>query len=95
MADTPDNPHPRLRKELILFGVLLALGLFALPVAVYLVGNAIFGAYADGDYFDFAAALWSRLSGLDAASWFLVLSPYLAWQALRFSVHAFRRPPAG
>lgn len=93
MATTSET-RSLLRRELILFVVLLAVGCLVLPVAIYAVGNAIFGGYADGDYFDFAAAQWSRLAGGDPASWFLVFSPYLVWQVLRFSIRAFRRPAA-
>jgi hypothetical protein len=86
----------RLKKEAILFGLLLAFGLLLLPVAIYLVGNSVFGDYGDGGIADFFAAVFTRLLSADLATLFLVLSPYLIWQTLRLSIVALRwRVPTG
>lgn len=93
------EPHKagasRLKKEAILFGVLLAFGLLLLPVAIYLVGNTVFGDYGDGVITDFFASVVARLLAGDLAAVFLVLSPYLIWQTLRLSIAALRRRTPG
>lgn len=74
----------------------LFLGLVLLPVAIYLVGQAIFGEYGGAGFGDFYSGLSSRIRGGDAAAWFLVLSPYLGWQTLRLIALGWRlagRPP--
>lgn len=81
----------RLRKESILFGLLLLCGLLLLPVAIFLVGNSIFGSYGGGGLMDFFGALFARLAAADLAALFLVLSPYLIVQVLRLSAAALRR----
>ena len=68
------------REAALLTGFLL-LGLVLLPVAIYLVGQAIFGDY--GGFSHFSSELSSRIRAGDGAAWFLVLSPYLGWQTLR------------
>ena len=83
------------REAALLLGFLF-LGLVLLPVAIYLVGQAIFGEYGGGGFAHFYSALSSRIRGGDTAAWFLVLSPYLGWQTLRLVALGWRfagRPP--
>jgi len=80
----------RLRKESILFGLLLLAGLLLLPALIYVVGKAIFESYGGGSMMDFMRQLFGRLGAGDASAFFLVLSPYLVWQSLRLSVAALR-----
>ena len=77
-------------REAVLLVGLLFLGLVLLPVAVYFVGQAIFGDYGGGSYGHFYSELSGRIRGGDAAAWFLVLSPYLGWQTLRLIALAWR-----
>ena len=81
------EPHSKVRRiiaretaQLLGFSFL---GLVLLPVAIYLVGKAIFGDYGGGSFGHFYSDLSSRVRGGDPAAWFLVFSPYLAWQTLR------------
>lgn len=83
--------NPAIRKEAILFVVLLFVGIVLLPLAVFLVGQSVFGAYGGAGYGDFFGSISARLRGRDGVAWFLVLSPYLAWQCLRLTVRAWRR----
>ncbi len=52
MATTDDNelePGPsRARRELILYSVALACGLFVIPLLTWMVGNRILGPYTHG-----------------------------------------------
>jgi hypothetical protein len=76
----PAAPH-RLRFELILASVWLAVGLFVLPAVIYAVGILLLGPYGDGPgengqglgrfYTDFFA----DLAGPTARTWALALGP--------------------
>ena len=68
-----------------------------LPIAVYVVGQAIFGEYGGLSYGQFFSDLSGRIRSGEGAAWFLVLSPYLGWQTLRFVKKAFSTEgqPAG
>ena len=72
-----------LRKELLLLAGFLFLGVGVLPIAVYFVGQAIFGEYGGQGYGEFFGDLIGRIAAGQGAAWFLVLSPYLGWQMLR------------
>ena len=74
----------------MLFLWLLLAGLFLLPLAVYLVGSALFGEYGGSEFSAFYGTLHSELRGGTPSVWFLVLSPYLIWQLLRLTLQAFR-----
>lgn len=78
-------------KELATFAILFFVGLVLLPIAVYLVGNAVFGGYEDGGFSTFYGALHSDLRDGAVPVWFLVLSPYLVWQLLRLTVWGYRQ----
>lgn len=79
------------RKELALLSGLLFFGLVLMPIAIFAVGQSIFGAYGGHGYGDFFGTLTAKLRGGDIVAWFLVLSPYLAWQILRLTVFAWRK----
>lgn len=80
-----------IRKEAVLFIILLFVGIVLLPLAVFLVGKLVFGTYGGAGFGDFFGSISARLRGLDGVAWFLVLSPYLAWQCLRLTIRAWRR----
>jgi hypothetical protein len=77
-------------REMGLLVGFLFLGLVILPVAIYVVGQAIFGDYGGGSYGHFYSELSSRIRAGDSAAWFLVLSPYLGWQTLRLVALGWR-----
>ena len=76
--------------EAALFLGLLLTGILVLPVAVYLLGQIVFGSYEGLGYAEFFNDLGGRLRSAEAAAWFFVLSPYLAIQALRLTVRSWR-----
>lgn len=83
------------RRELLLLLLLVFAGLLFMPVAIYLVGGEIFGAYAGHGLGDFYRNIYGDLGDGQIVVLFLVLSPYLVWQLLRLTFHLFRRmaPP--
>lgn len=90
MRHPQDSVRTTVTREAGLFLGLLLIGLVLLPVAVYIVGQAIFGDYGGGSYGHFYSELSGRIRTADPAAWFLVLSPYLAWQSLRLVALGWR-----
>jgi hypothetical protein len=80
----------KLVHELLYFSILLFIGVLLLPGAIYLVGGVVFGDY-DGGYGVFFQGLMSDLFQGKGSTWFLVLSPYLAVQAIRLAMFSARR----
>ena len=97
MNTPPKGPGLRqaATREIALFTGLLFLGLVILPIAIYQVGQVVFGAYGGAGYGDFFATLSGKIRRGDIVSWFLVLSPYLGWQVLRLAVFAWKAAGRG
>lgn len=81
--------HPVVRETVVFVGLLLA-GLLLLPVAIFLVGDIVFGDYEGDGYGQFFEAILVRLAGGDRFAWFLILSPYLVVQLFRVLGFAWR-----
>lgn len=77
-------------RESALFLGLLFLGFVIVPIPIYLVGQTLLGEFGGHGYGDFFGTLSSRVRSGDLVAWFFVLSPYLAWQVMRLSIHAWR-----
>lgn len=77
-------------KEATLFLGLLFFGFVLMPIGIYLVGKEIFGSYSGYGYADFFGTLSAKIRTGEPVAWFLVLSPYLAWQALRLTIFGWR-----
>ncbi len=81
-----------LKFELILAMTLLAVGMLALPIAVYWVGQLVIGAYeSDGGVVGLIGAIWDDLGRGSPAAWILVLSPYVVIQLFRVAFKLLRR----
>lgn len=78
------------RKELALLSGLLFFGLVLMPIAIYAIGQAIFGEYGGHGYGDFFGTLSAKLRSGDLVAWFLVSSPYLTWLVFRLMALAWR-----
>lgn len=72
-------------KELALFVGFLALGLLLLPIAIYFVGQQVFGTYGGAGFSDFFNTLSGQVREGNWVVWFLVLAPYLGWQTIRLT----------
>lgn len=85
------NPLSRvLRKEAAVFTGFLFFGLVLLPVLVWFVGKAVFGAYGGAGFAEFYGTLSGKIRSGDLVAWFLVLSPWLALQVVRLALFGWR-----
>lgn len=73
-----------------MFAGFLFFGLVALPVLIWFVGTAVFGAYGGAGFAEFYGTLSGKIRSGDLVAWFLVLSPWLAWLVLRLTVFGWR-----
>lgn len=81
-----------LKREALLAAILLGLGLFILPPAVYWVGQQIVGDYeSDAGLLGLVGQIWSDFFSGAPAAWLLVASPYAFVQLLRLAIHVKRR----
>ena len=90
MSEKQSSLRKNLRKEIGLLAGLLFFGLVIMPVAIYWLGQSVFGAYGGHGYGDFFGTLSSKIRAGDAVAWFLILAPYLTWQCLRLMALAWR-----
>ncbi|NOX68102.1 MAG: hypothetical protein GXP15_02865 [Gammaproteobacteria bacterium] len=77
-------------REALIFVTLLLVGLILLPIAIYVVGQLVFGNYGGSGLTGFFEQIYRGLPSGDGVVWFLVLSPYLGWQGLRATIWLFR-----
>lgn len=77
-------------RELLLFVVLALGGIALLPLAIFTVGNEVFGAYGGDGFGHFFESILARLGRGDRFAWLLVLSPYLVLQLFRMLGIAWR-----
>ena len=80
-----------LRREFFTLVLLLFVGVLLLPTAVYLVGQQVFGDYGGHGFGGFFRHLHGEARAGNPVVLFLLLSPYLLWQAFRLTIFAFRR----
>ena len=78
------------RKEAALFVGLLFFGFVLMPIGIYLVGQEVFGDYGGYGFGDFFGTLSAKIRAGETVAWFLILSPYLAWQTLRLTFYGWR-----
>ncbi|MCH7830406.1 MAG: hypothetical protein IIB75_07565 [Proteobacteria bacterium] len=73
-----------------MLSILLFVGIVLMPIAIYAVGRDVFGTYGNLGFGSFYNVLSGKIRDGDLVAWFLVLSPYLAWQCLRLTAFAWR-----
>ncbi|MGD1976256.1 MAG: hypothetical protein PVI25_07110 [Gammaproteobacteria bacterium] len=89
----PEVSRPWIRRELILAGVLLPIGFFVLPVAIYFTGQALLGDYSQegAGVGQLYADIFGDLATGFLPAWVLVLSPWLGIQLLRLAALPVKR----
>jgi len=90
VSEKTSNLSTLLKKEAAVFLVLLLIGLVLLPICIWFVGNAVFGAYEGSGYWDFFGMLSGKIRSANPVAWFLVLSPWLVWQCVRLIAFGWR-----
>lgn len=95
MPEIDNTLKPVFRKESVLFLYLFLAGILLLPIAIYFVGNALFGDYGGSGFSAFYGSLHGALRSGELAVWFLVLSPYLILQLCRVTIFVLRRVRCG
>jgi hypothetical protein len=85
VAQQANEFKQRAKKEVALLLGLLFIGLAVMPFATFIVGEQLFGAYGGHGYSDFFGTLSGKIRTGDLVAWFLILSPYLAWQTVRLT----------
>ena len=74
----------RWRKELVLAGVGIGVGLLVLPALIYLVGILILGAYGGGPHIgSFYGDFFRNLFDGAGRTWFIALGPFLLLSLIR------------
>jgi len=82
------------KRELVIAAVLFGVGFFALPWAIYWVGQRLIGDYApDAGMLTLTEQIWSDLLRLEPMAWILVLSPYAVLQLARLVRRTWRPRP--
>jgi hypothetical protein len=79
----PSALNSRGRRELILFLVLLACGLFVVPLLIWGIGQWILGPYAGGSAFALLADFFTGLKSGSLLYWTVVFGPYVFVLILR------------
>ncbi len=69
-------------------------GVFLLPLAIYVVGGAVFGDYAGAGIGGFYGNLQDELREGEPVVVLLLLSPYIIWLCLRLTIWGFRHSRA-
>jgi hypothetical protein len=90
VSEEPSTLSTLLKKEAAVFLVLLFVGLVILPICIWFLGNAVFGAYDGAGYSDFFGTLTGKIRSGNLVAWFLVLSPWIVWQCLRLIAFGWR-----
>ncbi|MFQ5609881.1 MAG: hypothetical protein ACE5F8_06385 [Woeseiaceae bacterium] len=90
MANRQKTLLQRLKFEFGLFVGLLFCGFVLMPIAIWFIGQNVFGAYGGEGYSDFFGTLSARIRSGDFSAWFLVLSPWVVILILRLMGRAWR-----
>ena len=90
MTEQTNSPSRIIRKEAAVFAGLLFFGLVLLPILIWFVGKTVFGAYGGAGFAEFYGTLSGKIRSGDLVAWFLVLSPWLAWQVVRLALLGWR-----
>ena len=71
--------------------ILLAVGLFVVPLLIYAVGNGVLGPYANGSAFALLVDFFAGLRSGSLVYWSVVIGPYVFVMLLRGVWHFVRQ----
>ena len=71
--------------------ILLAVGLFAVPLLIYAVGSGALGPYANGGAFALLVDFFAGLRGGSLVYWSVAIGPYVFVMLLRGVWHFVRQ----
>ncbi|MBV6423529.1 MAG: hypothetical protein NAOJABEB_01325 [Steroidobacteraceae bacterium] len=83
--------HSPLVREAVLVAVALLAGITLLPLAVYLTGRDVLGAYTNGGFLRFWGDFFVGLAHGGRAWWVLALGPYALIMLARGARAAWRQ----
>jgi hypothetical protein len=90
MDALPSALTQRARRELMIFVILLACGLFVIPLLIWAVGRGVLGPYADGGPFALLVDFFNGLKSGSLIYWGVAFGPYvlitvarICWRLLR------------
>jgi hypothetical protein len=89
-ATTTTALSSRGRRELTILVVLLAFGLFLVPLLIWVVGRGALGPFEDGGPFALLADFFNGLRTGSFVYWSVALGPYLMVMVLRGLWHFAR-----
>jgi hypothetical protein len=90
-TNKPSSVRQRATIEIAILTGFLFIGLVVMPVIVYQVGQAVFGAYGGVGYGDFYGNVSSKVRSGDNVAWFLIFAPYFDWQCIRLMLFGWRK----
>jgi hypothetical protein len=78
------------RRELTILVILLAFGLFIVPLLIWVVGRGVLGPFADGGPFALLVDFFNGLRTGSFVYWAVALGPYVMVMVLRALWHFAR-----
>jgi hypothetical protein len=78
------------RRELTILVILLACGLFLIPLLIWSVGRGVLGPYADGGPFALLVDFFNGLKSGSLVYWSVAFGPYVIVSILRLCWHFVR-----
>ncbi|HXW75622.1 MAG TPA: hypothetical protein VEK10_12490 [Steroidobacteraceae bacterium] len=99
LADSYRALPPRLRRELLIYGVALLCGLLGMPLLIWFAGNRVLGPYTHGQNLHAGpfALLGDYMLGLahgSAVFWVVALGPAVLLLLLRLTIRLIRAIPS-
>lgn len=85
----------RARRELMIFVILLACGLFIMPLLIWVVGRSALGPYTDGGPFALLVDFFNGLKSGSLVYWCVAFGPYVLVMILRGCWRLMRSPVRG
>jgi hypothetical protein len=86
----PAAVQSRGRRELMILVILLACGLFLIPLLIWAVGRGVLGPYADGGPFALLVDFFTGLKSGSLVYWSVAFGPYVIVMILRLCWHFVR-----